>query len=210
VITRAIRIAEQHPAWQIGDDEPTHVLLVSDHGASFTGPSSASGYHHVAYDGAVPGSATRLFAHEFPHWLDDGAHQEARQNQARTHALLRAIELLVHDLDLALQQNVTLRSQLDDARIEVDFLRRQVEQLSEALKANRRGITRAMLAGVGMILLAVVTGGAEGTAGHILNSHDTPEESATDFLQRCDELVDQLDQIPPFDDNWPTADLAPS
>jgi CRP-like cAMP-binding protein len=202
VMGRARRLTEQHPSWALSDLDFTHTLTVSGSSARL-GPGDFLPVYEINYDGNVPGSAAKQFADSFARWLDDTVAVRQRGSDAKAHELLRAIERLAHDLNTALESNGQLRRELEAANMEVDFLRRQVQQLTEALSSNRPSIAKAMLAALGAILLAVATGMAEGAAGPLLADEEQP--TTTVFVQQCDMLVNQFDEIDFPNDRWPGA-----
>jgi hypothetical protein len=220
VIDRATRLANRHRGWSVDSSGSDYILTVSDSGAVLTNPTRRIRGRSVKYDGVVPGSAAKQFADKYDRWLDEYAERERRSQEAerqaqayqvRVQTLFRAIEVLVHDLDIAIDENEDLRSRLTEARIEIDFLRRQLDQLSEAMKTSRPRIVKSMLMGVGAILLALTTGVGEAGGGRILDKVDAPAATtAEQFLERCDNLVDQLDSLEIHDAGDPKRVASPS
>lgn len=148
-----------------------------------------------------------MFAREFRRWLDATAAERHQQMTATAQKVIRAIERLIHDLNVAIAENETLRAQLHDANIEIELLRRQIAQLTESMRTGRPSIAKAMLAAVGAVLLAAVTGVAESGAGQFVgrDSIDGPT-NVTVFVERCDSLVGELEALTSeHGDRWPTA-----
>lgn len=112
------------------------------------------------------------------------------------HAMVSTrVELLIGSLLKALDDDRSeLRRQLEDARIEVAFLRGQVLALREAVAIDRKPITRSVLAVVGTVLLALGTGAAGGAAQagieHGLRAEGEP--SAFEFVQECEAIQQML------------------
>ena len=207
-------MATGHPSWSVDSSGSDYVLTVSGGYSEISRPATRKGALSVKYDGNVPGSAARRFADTFEEWLNEFAAEEAREQQQleiRIQQLFRAVEVLVHDLEVAIEENDDLRSRLAEARIEIDFLRRQVEQLSEAIKTSRPRIVKSMLMGVGAILLALTTGVGEAAGGRILDKVDAPAATtAEQFLERCDVLVDQFDSLEIHDAGDPKGSGSPT
>lgn len=203
VADRARRLTDNHPAWSVISDAKAadYNLTVSGDRAQ-AGSRRRAGGQSFAYDGNVPGTAARVFADAFVHWLDEVASLEDRLASVAAASLIRSIEKLVRDLDVALNENAELRSRLAEARIEIDFLRRQVDQLSEAVKTNRPSIARAMLVAVSSILLALTTGVGEAIPGLVADTAADSDPTVEEFVQRCDTLVDAFDRLD-IQDSWP-------
>lgn len=205
VIERARRIVDDHPTWEFSSGTNyTHIATI--------GPSTAQlshGEHLPTYTipyPNVPGTAARVFAKEFRHWLDATAAEQVDRMTTRSQQLVRAIERLVHDLNLALTENENLHVRLHSANLEIEFLRRQVDQLSESIRTGRPSIARAMLAGVSAILLGVIGGVAEGSAGQLIDGTSTGDDDIATFVERCESLIDDLTAVEiDYGDRWPTA-----
>lgn len=203
MVDRAKRIIAKHPmcVQEVPGELPSVEVHVYGRRAEFvlirsSGPQPVA---RVEYDPVVPGSAARRFAETFQGLLD-GLVQEAVEQVAQ---LLRAIERFAHDLRVALDDNERLRAELERARIDVEFLRRQVDNLTEALKTGRPGITKAMLAAVGAILLAVLTGTAEGGSGAMVDRVFEAPAEAVQYFARCEDLTRQMDAAEFEDDRFP-------
>jgi hypothetical protein len=226
-MARARRDAGAHPAWEVNDTIFGHVLTVGGRGAAL-GQAGQLASREMRYDGHIPGTAVKQFSDRFGRWLNEIAVEAARRDRLTAHELVRAIEELVYNLVIALEENVRLQSELREAQIERDFLRRQAEQLGEALKTNRPSIAKAMLRGVGVILLAVVGGAAEGLPGvvhealedsysptvELLDDAQSPtvelpddaQSPAVELLERCEALSNAFDGMNFPSDSWPAAD----
>jgi hypothetical protein len=206
VMERAERIVGDHPAWAVATGANyTHTATIGTASAQL-GPKDFLPTQVIRYDGVVPGSAARMFAEQFHDWLDKTAGKVLQEATARTQQLIRAIERLVHDLNIAVAENENLRARLHDANLEIEFLRRQVDQLSESLKTGRPSIAKAMLAAVSAILLAAIAGVAEGSAGQLVGgSPATTVTQVTEFVERCDSLIGDLKALEAeHGDRWPS------
>jgi hypothetical protein len=123
------------------------------------------------------------------------ASAEAERYTEQVHQVFREVEKLVRDFEIALDENDDLRSRLLEANIEIDFLRRQVQQLSEALKTNRPSIVKSMLKAVGAITLAVAGGVGGATGGHLFDEAAAADPTTADLIERCSDLADQLESV---------------
>jgi hypothetical protein len=107
---------------------------------------------------------------------------------------------LLRDLD---DDNTRLREELGRAGVEVDFLRRQVEALTDAAretsKTKRPGIVRGSLLGLGMILGAITTNVGTTIATEIIQPIVVGDRGSDDGLavyqQACERLVEKIDEL---------------
>lgn len=207
VLRRAQQVVEAHPAWTVTSHrDHTHTATIG----TATAQLGAGDYlptYTISFPSGMPGAAARVFAQEFQRWLDATAAEHHQRVTAEAQKVIRAIERLIHDLNVAIAENDTLLAQLHDAKIEIEFLRRQVDQLTESLRTGRPSIAKAMLAAVSAVLLAAVTGVAEVGTGHLVGGD--PVDASTDvtiFVERCDSLVGELEALEgEHGDQWPTA-----
>jgi hypothetical protein len=197
----AQHVVDRCPPWSLGFEGATHTLNITANDASFAanagGPGSGSvGTRTFRYRT----DPSDIEAERFEGWLEQALRDVLRgehieRQQVLLYQLLRDIEHFVYQIDLALQENSRLQSQLREARIEIDFLRRQLSQVTEAISTDRPRLARAMLAGLGAILLAITTGAAEGMAGLVVDDNDRPPVAASDYLEQCDGLVERFDLV---------------
>lgn len=108
----------------------------------------------------------------------------------------RAIELLIDRLTRDLErENSELRLALDEAHIQAAFLRGQVAALREAAAMNRPVVTKSVLAVIGAVMLAVITGAAGGAAQSVadnaLKSRDR-EPTVAAYVQECEAIQQML------------------
>lgn len=116
-------------------------------------------------------------------------------------AIAIGLELLVHTTLEALRaDNSVLRAELEAARVRIEFLESQLHALSEAHATGHRSITKAILRGVGAILLATSAGAVEGAVSAAWPKPSDEraavvrpaEMHAADLVAACAELDRQL------------------
>lgn len=201
VLKRARRILTEHPAWVevSGDVVENLTVLVSSRGAGCTfrdGDGKAEQLVELRYEAVVPGSAARKFGEQLRALLSQYITDQLEAQRAVSSRLTRDIERLASDLLSALEDNESLREQLQSARIDIDFLRRQVDNLTEAARTGRPGIMRAMVAAVAAILFAATTGIGEAAGGLVIDRYwESPDSSAGEYLERCSEILDEMDAL---------------
>lgn len=118
---------------------------------------------------------------------------EERYPDAVMVAVSSGIERLVASALLALEdENSQLRAALEQARIEIGFLRGQLLAVNEAQATGRKPIIKAVLGGVGAILLAATTGLTEGVPGAVAD-RTSPSELVAECV-RIQDLLDESDQ----------------
>lgn len=179
------------------------VTIGSNESAIETRPADWALTRRIGYNSSWPGTAARLVGDALHEFIADRLFDVIAEQRQATGRLFADIERLTADLSDALDENDDLRRQLADARIEVDFLRRTVDLLSESVRTNRPTLVKRVMLVVSGVLLAAATGAAEaGTSTILKNSNSDP---AQEYVIRCEVIQGQLDQIILNTDSFPTA-----
>lgn len=201
---RIVREVKDWPAATVVS-EPDEADIIVTIGQSETsirlpGPLSVDGTQVVRYSSGLPGSAAKIVAESLNSFLLNYLNRIDDRRLRRSGEITARIEELTIDLRMALDDNQALRELLKEARIEIDFLRRTVDVLSEATRMGRPSVMSKALTLVGGVLLAVATGLAEGASGAVLD-----QAPIVEFVERCTTIEAQLNELDLSADQLPTA-----
>lgn len=204
VTGRVVRVIKAYPDTAMVADEAEADVVVtigSNESAMETRPVDWEMTRRISYNSSLPGTAARLVGdalHEFLSALVFAALAEQRQAAGK---LFADIERLTADLSEALDENEDLKRQLADARIEIDFLRRTVELLSDSVRTNRPKLVKRVMLVVSAVLLAAATGAAEAGVSTVLKNTDS--NPAHEYVVRCESIQAQIELIGSETDSFP-------
>jgi hypothetical protein len=125
-----------------------------------------------------------------------GVRPDTRTGQLVLQAATRCFESLIGQLQRELEdEGSRLRQDLSAAGVEVDFLRRQLDAVTdtarEANRVRRPGLIAGALIGLGSLLGSIVTGAAEGVSS-VVTQTAVDERGIEDFAAECVALANEV------------------
>jgi hypothetical protein len=130
----------------------------------------------------------------------DVAEIDAPADQAAQRLIVIKTEKLVGWLTIALDENSRLHRELLDAHADIDWLRRENQQLRDAMASDRPWLVRAVVGAVSAFLLSYTASVAGNvTTNSLVDARNERPAAATaaDFVRQCREVEALIPPPPP-------------